>query len=316
MSKLKEILKLKELLDTGLISENDYNRLKSKIFENGEITNSKNTDIVLTENEKECPKCKFVIDKNTDKCIFCDYEFTIDENLEKTKVNEIVENSFEPEKKSYLIVKILVVIIAIVTGYFLYNNYNTKPQKKGNSTIEASSTPSVQNTEKTANLDTVTSGDSEKNISSNDWKKERFEIVKINFNKEYLISFLSKKTDEFETQFLLTVTQYSGIDKDALIWKSTEETGFKYEGFHILKSKEQTTVVAIFNLGGAHALNRYFVINIDKSGNIEVDNQILQYGYVESNSNELTIVEENQIIKYVKSGKGIIRTIQSKTNEE
>ena len=51
MNKTEEVLKLKRLLDSGLITQNDFEKLKSEIFEN-ENNNSKQTELKKTSNNK------------------------------------------------------------------------------------------------------------------------------------------------------------------------------------------------------------------------------------------------------------------------
>jgi hypothetical protein len=80
MDRLDELLKLKELLDLGIITENDFNRKKAELIgesasENNNSDSIKEEEIIIGENEKVCATCKFIIDKESEVCKFCDYDF-------------------------------------------------------------------------------------------------------------------------------------------------------------------------------------------------------------------------------------------------
>lgn len=76
MNKIDEILKLKGLLNSGVITQNDFTELKNKLLED---SNSKNEDVQIKVeigiDEKECPNCNVVLNKDIEKCTFCDYDF-------------------------------------------------------------------------------------------------------------------------------------------------------------------------------------------------------------------------------------------------
>jgi hypothetical protein len=52
MNKVEEVLKLKQLLDSGHISQDDFEKLKSEIFENENNNNSKKSEVNKTSNNK------------------------------------------------------------------------------------------------------------------------------------------------------------------------------------------------------------------------------------------------------------------------
>lgn len=123
MNKLDELLKLKELLDLGIITENDFNRKKAELLSDGNTgyDNSdsiKEGEIIIGENEKECPTCKFIIEKESEICKFCDYDFIYKNNTENN--DDKIDNN---NLKKYISVFFLVVIfIFLGTWFFIANN--------------------------------------------------------------------------------------------------------------------------------------------------------------------------------------------------
>ncbi|MBA9072587.1 hypothetical protein GGR22_000713 [Flavobacterium gossypii] len=89
MNKIDEILKLKELLNSGVITQNDFTELKNKLLED---SNPKNEDaqikVEIGIDEKECPNCNVILNKDIEKCEFCDYDFISKQvKIENDKVN-------------------------------------------------------------------------------------------------------------------------------------------------------------------------------------------------------------------------------------
>lgn len=94
MNKIDEILKLKELLNSGVITRNDFTELKNKLLVD---SNFKNADDKIKDeigiDEKECPNCNIVINKDIEKCEFCDYDFISKQvKIEKNNVNTDVKS--------------------------------------------------------------------------------------------------------------------------------------------------------------------------------------------------------------------------------
>lgn len=195
MDKIDEILKIKELLNSGVITINEFTELKNKL-----LKNSKNVDakikVEIGIDEKECPSCKFIINKNNKTCDFCDYEFPnntdssvskqayIQEEKEinnindanKTKVNI---NSNRNKNKVLLITGILILSLLGLGYYFLKSN------KKDNIVPEI----------KSVSIDTNTNTDTNK-IS----------------NIQYLINEKIRFDDIIDSNELLTDTVSNYID--------------------------------------------------------------------------------------------------------
>ncbi len=164
MNKIDEILKLKELLNSGVITQNDFTELKNKLLKD---SNSKNVDtkikVEIGIDEKECPSCKFIINKNNKTCDFCDYEFpnntdstdSKQTNLqEEQEINNISNanklkaniNSNRNKNKGFLISGILILSL-LGTGFYLL-----KSNKKDNITTETKSVSIDTNTNKISNI--------------------------------------------------------------------------------------------------------------------------------------------------------------------
>lgn len=164
MNKIDEILKLKELLNSGVITQNDFTELKNKLLED---SNSKNADaqikVEIGIDEKECPSCKFIINKNNKTCDFCDYEFpnNTDSSVskqayikEEKEINNISDanriksniNSNRNKNKVFLITGILILSLLGLGFYFLKSN------KKDNIAPEIKSVSIDTNTNKISNI--------------------------------------------------------------------------------------------------------------------------------------------------------------------
>lgn len=124
MNRTDELLKLKELLDSGVITENDFKRKKAELFSDfntGNENSKKKEEIIVGESEKECPSCKCIIDKESEICNFCDYDFINNEIREE--INYPIKSNINLKK--YISVFFLVVIfIFLGTWFFTSNNFN------------------------------------------------------------------------------------------------------------------------------------------------------------------------------------------------
>ena len=126
MSNLDELLKLKELLDLGIITENDFKRKKSELFSDIS-TENKNSDFIKKEeiiiggNEKVCPSCKCIIDKESEICNLCDYDF-INKKISE-KIDKPIENN---NFKKYITIFFVIIIFGFLgTWFFLKNNLSS-----------------------------------------------------------------------------------------------------------------------------------------------------------------------------------------------
>jgi hypothetical protein len=131
MNKLDELLKLKELLDLGIITDNDFNRKKAELLsdDNTGYDNSdsiKEEDIIIGENEKECPTCEIIIDKESEICKFCDYDFINKNNI---KNNEDKIDKIKIKKYFLILILMIIIIFAgilIIGSIFPNNNSEIK----------------------------------------------------------------------------------------------------------------------------------------------------------------------------------------------
>ena len=117
MDKLDELLKIKELLDSGIITESDFKRKKDELLKsNNEISKiQKKGEIIIGDNEKECTNCKCIIDKESEICKFCDYDF-INKRISEKRVIPIESNT--NLKKYISIFLVAIVFIFLITIAF------------------------------------------------------------------------------------------------------------------------------------------------------------------------------------------------------
>jgi hypothetical protein len=136
MSKTEKLIELKELLDLGLISQSDFDRLKKLIFENPqqafkEINKSKTSDFIdnikkrRTDNSNEINKCASSKNIESEEKI---------ENNDSISDTSIVNTTTIPNKKSdykfyiFGIVGFMILIFGVT--YFLNNNDDNQKVKE------------------------------------------------------------------------------------------------------------------------------------------------------------------------------------------
>lgn len=122
MNKLDELLKIKELFDLGIITEADFKRKKTELLNDsntGNVNSDFKKDIIIGENEKECPNCKYIIEKESETCNFCDYDF-INNKTEDKNINTIEKNN--NLKKYVPVFFVIIIFIFLGTWFFTENN--------------------------------------------------------------------------------------------------------------------------------------------------------------------------------------------------
>lgn len=146
MNKVDEILKLKELLNSGVITEKEFVELKKNLLEgsSSEITSKK---VEISADEKECPNCNVIINKNHQKCEFCDYDF---ESKQVKLVNKDLHNDRKSRKKELLFAALM---LFLLFGMWFFVDYmpNKNIDKDGNLEINQANIPNVTNTESATN---------------------------------------------------------------------------------------------------------------------------------------------------------------------
>lgn len=128
MNKIDEILKLKELLDSGLINQNDFDRKKREIFEEANNESKNTNELISSEvhqniqerdnnsfDKRKCPQCGSDNKLELSVCSVCNSDFSIIED----KVEPILENKSNISK--YLYVSLFVVFI-LTSGIIYYMN--------------------------------------------------------------------------------------------------------------------------------------------------------------------------------------------------
>jgi hypothetical protein len=206
------------------------------------------------------------------------------------------KNSF---KKVYLVLGILGAMFAVAVIYFSFNKnkFNNNPI---GSTIEQEII--VDEGGKVPKL---------KSIDDKDWKLEKSNKIVFSNNSEYLVTMSSKKGDEDALKFKLSIYRIEN-NQSQLSWESNYNEGFAFESLEILNTNKSAIIAGVYNLGGAHALNEYYVVSLSESGIIESQNILEQYGYIEKSNNSLIIVEEGQKVIFKATNNEIIRSIETK----
>jgi hypothetical protein len=136
MNKIDEVLKLKELLDSGLINQSDFDKLKKQVFEEPEkvatelnrieqsefneaIQNNRNIDY---DTIKKCQQCSSDNDIQNQNCRICKSDFlNIKTNTVQNK--NIVNKS---NKSKYYIFGALGVIVLMLGFFFNFFNFSKK----------------------------------------------------------------------------------------------------------------------------------------------------------------------------------------------
>ena len=148
MSKIEEIIKLKKLLDEGLISQNDFETLKNNLFENSKsLDNSFENNIVdgNQNNIKHCPDCGNKIKDESNICEFC--------NINSF---DIIDENNKSNKKIFIIIGLVLLLILLI-----YSLMNTNIFNKSKDALSAQDSTQVEiidtiNSVKTMKADTLT----------------------------------------------------------------------------------------------------------------------------------------------------------------
>jgi hypothetical protein len=92
----------------------------SSEFQLNSINSKQSDEIIIDDNEKECPNCNVIINKNHHKCEFCDYDF------ELKQVNIVDKDSYSDGKSriKVFIFTVIMLFILFVTWFIGYYNQN------------------------------------------------------------------------------------------------------------------------------------------------------------------------------------------------
>jgi hypothetical protein len=299
MDKIEEVLKLKELLDSGIITEKEFFELKNKVIIKNNGTDFKKSEVLtvnIPRTSKICNNCNSLITKKDGICRICSRKVLSpnDTSSNKEDLKEI-ENKFVEEEKieirnetsfsKNLLYSIVIGVLFIIGGLWFFNHSNGLAK----SNIES---------EAPVLLDSISTV-----VNQNEWKEDKKEIIEFSSSERYSAVFFSKK-EEYDSIFKLSIYKLNKNSTD-LIWESSSVEGFRFETLNVLKTNTEALVVAVYNLGGSAGLNNYFVVNIDRLGKVVPDNSLEQYGYVEKTNNSIIITEDVKKIEYKISNNGI-----------
>jgi hypothetical protein len=136
MNKIDEVLKLKELLDSGLINQSDFDRKKKEIFEETNNESKVTNELISSEvhqniqerninlfDKRKCPQCGSENHADNNVCIVCKTDLTI--FRQPTEPNQ--EPDIENRQSKYFIPIVLIGLLIISASFFLFKNHQTSP---------------------------------------------------------------------------------------------------------------------------------------------------------------------------------------------
>jgi hypothetical protein len=122
MNKIDEILKIKELLDSGIITEKEFIELKSKIIELDK--NEINPSEIIPNEIRKCPKCNSIINDNEQDCKYCNSDDEKINPQESSQEDNIIAANPAIKYAGYVIF-----IICLLIGVYVYYNNSNKESK-------------------------------------------------------------------------------------------------------------------------------------------------------------------------------------------
>jgi len=207
MSKFESLKKIISLLDENLISKEEFQKLKSDIFQGGELNfDTIKTITNLHSNKKECPNCKISLAIYTRKCNNCNYSFISnlieeDENnnnkidgVEDSDISDkynhlIAEDSIVKKQKNLVFKTIAIVIVIMGCVWMFFLNKGTKNNSIYNETENVAVDSSNYNINKDSLSLNVTNNNTPKDSTENDdFDLENFEGEDI-----YQASYVEKR---------------------------------------------------------------------------------------------------------------------------
>lgn len=151
MNKIDEVLKLKELLDSGLINQSDFDRKKKEIFEetNNESTNTnklKSSEVHQNTQERDnnsfgkrkCPQCGSENNAENNDCLVCKTDLTIF----RQPIELHQEPDVEKNNTRYFII-IVIIGLSIFGVFYIFKNYQTSNNEEAVGAIESISIDST-----------------------------------------------------------------------------------------------------------------------------------------------------------------------------
>jgi hypothetical protein len=152
MNKIDELLKIKELLDSGIISEKEFKELKNNLIQLD--NNGKSTSEIIPNNIKKCSNCNSIINDNETICENCN---VIDSKI--TSSDSLSENiiPISNSKIKYFFLGIIILCLVIgLNGY--YNNSNKSPIESNEIPPDTTAivAPYEKGTNEISNPDTLT----------------------------------------------------------------------------------------------------------------------------------------------------------------
>ncbi len=185
MNKIDEVLKLKELLDSGLINQSDFDRKKKEIFEetNNESTNTnklKSSEVHQNIQERnnnsfdknKCPQCGSINHIENNDCKVCKTDLT-----KFRKPTEPYQEPYVETNNTRYFIIIVIIGLLIFGIFYIFKNYQTSNNEE---VVEAIETTSIDST---ASLSAESSAiNSQEKIVDTSYTKTNNEIVSNDYN--------------------------------------------------------------------------------------------------------------------------------------
>jgi hypothetical protein len=216
MNKIDEVLKLKELLDSGLINQSDFDRKKKEIFEETNNESKITNEIISSEvhqniqernnnsfDKRKCPQCGSENHADNNVCIVCKTDLTI--FRQPTEPNQ--EPDIENRQSKYFIPIVLIGLLIIFGSFYIFRNYESSNNEDSEETIDEV----LINDAKVVTPEATPQNSRGSNVDST------------YINNESISSFLGNWTDGINTDISI------GDDKSFSMGNSVCSSGFTYK---------------------------------------------------------------------------------------
>lgn len=272
MSKTQKIIELKKLLDSNLISQSDFERLKKQIFEehsSSDINSNslKNSDIFRSDIEekneiieKKCQQCGFLNQSENTHCQSC-FAFFENNAIQDIQTQENNAEIQSNDKTKYFFIATLVVFFIIILAYSLSNRNSIDNESTQEDSVVIDSTSvdtSYVEAESAVPSDTTVSFENDTisyendtNINSNfDYESNYFVGEWIDENSTIFFKSdgtctLKLKSDEegyyaknyfwkYENQILYMGSNINNLLSHAIYDKNLNSFSYKAEGENII----------------------------------------------------------------------------------
>jgi hypothetical protein len=267
MNRIDELFKLKELLDSGIINKDDFEKKRAELLSdintgNQDLDSIKKEEIISGENEKVCPSCKCIIDKESGICNFCDYDFINNRFSDKIEPTIKSNNNF----KKYIPVFFLIIISIFLGTWFFTENNSNKSRKLDleNNKTELQNKFSIKKSSSKNHNDNVSELPSAISESQNDLNNKSInQNIRNDFKTEKKLFFIGTNKKDIAYEIILkndTIVidvKYRLLPGEKSLWGDPDSDGYYSRFTNILLLKKG----AIFDDATNKIYNDYRFIN-------------------------------------------------------